>query len=114
MALDGIRKLCSMTTCSGGVVSLLRSPSGGHVRGRGEREEEEAGSPGREETHVDVVCVLLLPGALLYIVGRGAACPSSKPPKAAAKEGPRAAARVRVGLGCPAPTYYPKTLTLAI
>jgi hypothetical protein len=63
MALDGIRKLCSMTTCSGGVVSLLRSPLGGHVRGRGEREEEEeAGAPGREETHVDVVCVLLPPG----------------------------------------------------
>jgi hypothetical protein len=42
MALNRIRKLRSTTACSGGVVSLLCSPSGGHVRGKGEREEEEA------------------------------------------------------------------------
>jgi hypothetical protein len=37
MVSDRIRKLHSTRACSGGVVSFLRNPSGGHMRGRGER-----------------------------------------------------------------------------
>jgi hypothetical protein len=59
MASDRIQKLHSTTTCSGGVFSLLRSPSGGHVRGRGERGEEVAGAPRREESTWLVLCFLL-------------------------------------------------------
>jgi hypothetical protein len=73
MALDEIQKLRITTACSGGVVSLLRSPSGDHTRGRGER--------------VALLCALLLHGALLYIVGRECTLPLPKPPRAPAKGG---------------------------
>jgi hypothetical protein len=45
MALDGIRKLCSTTTCSGGVISILHSPWGSHA---GERGVEEGNNQGEE------------------------------------------------------------------
>jgi hypothetical protein len=48
MVLDRIRKLHNTMACSGGVISNLRSPSGGRT-GEREVEVEEAGAPGREE-----------------------------------------------------------------
>jgi hypothetical protein len=55
MALDRIRKLHSTTTCSGGVISILHSPSGSRA---GERERwwrvaakvERGGTPGGGES----------------------------------------------------------------
>jgi hypothetical protein len=53
MTLDRIWKLCSTTACSGGVISNLRSPSGGHAGERGgggvgrhTREEESSKAHG--------------------------------------------------------------------
>jgi hypothetical protein len=81
----GIRKRRSTTACSGGVISHLRSPSGGHVgeiEGGGRR-PGEAGAPGGvggrpgEEGLVELVCSLLSWGPL-YIGGGGAPYPSTK------------------------------------
>jgi hypothetical protein len=57
MTLDGIRKLHNTTACSGGVVSLLRSPSGG-MREGDDREVEVGGAPGRRESSKARGCVV--------------------------------------------------------
>jgi hypothetical protein len=44
--LDGIQKLHSMMACSGGEISNLRSPLGGHA---GERDSERERERAREE-----------------------------------------------------------------
>jgi hypothetical protein len=58
MALDGIQKLRNTTACRGGVVSLVRSPSGGHARGREKEVERRATHQGErgEVTWPVVVC----------------------------------------------------------
>jgi hypothetical protein len=106
MASDGILKHRSTTVCSGGVVSLLHSPSEGHVRGR-ERGGEEGGASGREEKrHVACSCVVVyspsLLGPPLYSGKRGALTP---PPRHHQGGGQGGEAAARVGLGRPAPTY---------
>jgi hypothetical protein len=55
--LDRIRKLQKMTACSGGVISLLRSPSGGHMRERGGGGEGAAHQGERRAPRlVEIVC----------------------------------------------------------
>jgi hypothetical protein len=74
--------------------------------------EEEAGALGREEMHVAVCVPTLLGGPPLYS-GEGVhLSPPPKPPRAVAKEGPRAVA-ARVGWGQAGHPTYPSTLPLA-
>jgi hypothetical protein len=109
MALNGIRKLYSTTACSGGVISNLRSPSGGRVGEREREVKEGGGQGGGRRTNEVACCVVLLPLGYLYIVGGGAPYPSPKPPRVAAKGGARvAAARARAGWP------PPKTVTLGL
>jgi hypothetical protein len=58
--LDKIWKLRSMTTCNGGVVSLLRSPSGGHVGEREVEVEREAHQGERRALRIVELCALHL------------------------------------------------------
>jgi hypothetical protein len=83
-----IRKFRSTTMRSGGVVSLLRNPLGGHTRGGRERGGEGGAPRGRgdhERLVMELCCVFLSLWGLLYIVGRGAPCPLPKAPRAVAR-----------------------------
>jgi hypothetical protein len=84
--VDGVGqnlKLRSMTVCSGGVISNLRSPSGGHAGERG-REEGRGQGGGRRTKEVEELSWLFsfvgnydeAPTlGVLYIVGRGGTLP---------------------------------------
>jgi hypothetical protein len=81
----GIRKVCSTTACSGGEISHLCSPSGGHT---GEREDDGGGGRPRRWWAVARwrrgswnLCVLLHPWGTLYIGGGVHPYPSTKAAK---------------------------------
>jgi hypothetical protein len=94
-------KLRSMTACSGGVISILRSPSLGHVGERGGGGEGGA-IGGEEKAHDLLLCVSPFLWGPLYIVGRGSTNPSTKVAKGGGHEGEAVA---RVG---PAGSHHPK------
>jgi hypothetical protein len=92
-----------MTTCSGGVVSLLRSPSGVHTRGR---ERDGGGRHTKEEEESEWLCcvLLLFLGPSFVQWGGGAPCPSQAT-KVGSQEEAKGSGQGLVGLGRPAPTY---------
>jgi hypothetical protein len=94
--------------CSSGVVSIHAQPFG-RSREREEREVEEAVHQGEEKRHEDnCLCVLTLPRALLYIVGRG-----TLPLHQGTRRRPRGEARATTAKGGGAKPP-PPTLTLAL
>jgi hypothetical protein len=106
MASDQFWKLRSTTACSGGVVSLLCSPSRGHTRGRIER-GGEGGAPRRGEESTWLIAVYLSLPWGHFIVGKGVHLPFHQgTTRVAAKGRSKAAARVWWG-------QYTQTLSLA-
>jgi hypothetical protein len=95
-----------MTACSGGVISILRKPSGGHTGERGGGGEGSAPG-GEEKARGLLLCVSPSSWGPLYIVGRGSTNPATKAAKGGGQGGEAAA---RMG---PAGSHRPQTLTLA-